>query len=69
MRFGHILGSQDSIAHSKRLFIPRKELSLPRKWEMPNDAQFNAKLSQFTQMGYSAKNIRTRLVANCAGYS
>lgn len=38
------LGSQDSIVHRKRLFMPRKELSLPGEWEMLNDRPFNAQV-------------------------
>ncbi|XP_059075618.1 putative disease resistance protein At5g47280 [Cryptomeria japonica] len=39
------LGSQDSIVRRKRLFMPRKELSLPEEWgEMPYDRTFNAQV-------------------------
>ncbi|XP_057866628.2 putative disease resistance protein At5g47280 isoform X1 [Cryptomeria japonica] len=38
------LGSQNSIVHRKRLFMPRKELSLPGEWEMLNDRPFNAQV-------------------------
>ncbi|XP_057870987.2 putative disease resistance protein At5g47280 isoform X1 [Cryptomeria japonica] len=39
------LGNQDSIVHRKRLFMPRKELSLPGEWgEMLNDRPFNAQV-------------------------
>ncbi|XP_057866631.2 probable disease resistance protein At4g33300 isoform X2 [Cryptomeria japonica] len=38
------LGSQDSIVHRKRLFMPKKELSLPGEWQMLNDRSFNAQV-------------------------
>lgn len=38
------LGSRDSLVHDKKLLMPRKEQSLPGKWEMLNDRQFNVQI-------------------------
>jgi hypothetical protein len=38
------LASQDSIVRRKRLLMPRKEDSLPRKWELFKDQTFDAQI-------------------------
>ncbi|GLJ19878.1 hypothetical protein SUGI_0360260 [Cryptomeria japonica] len=38
------LGCQDSIVHTKRLLMPRKEHCLPGEWELLRDRLFNAQI-------------------------
>lgn len=49
------LSNSGNINHRKRLFMPRREASLPKEWERNSDQPFNAQIvSLHTGISYCA---------------